>query len=103
VTCDAPLQLAVIVGSTREGRLGSTVAEWLVTRARQRDEVALDVIDLVDVDLPMIYPEVSEPAVQVGDRTAHRPDSRGRLPRGSRPMTTRRALCVVVVGRSSRR
>lgn len=59
---DAPLQLAVIVGSTREGRLGSTVAEWLVTRAQQRDEVALDVIDLVDVDLPMVYPQ--EPAAQ---------------------------------------
>lgn len=61
---DAPLQLAVIVGSTREGRLGSTVAEWLVTRARQRDEVALDVIDLIDFDLPMVYPQEPEPAAQ---------------------------------------
>lgn len=29
-----PLQLAIIVGSTREGRFGSTVAEWFVTQAR---------------------------------------------------------------------
>jgi NAD(P)H-dependent FMN reductase len=61
---DAPLQLAVIVGSTREGRFGSTVAEWFVSRARRRDEVALDVVDLVDFDLPMLYPQVAEPAAQ---------------------------------------
>ena len=61
---DTPLQLAVIVGSTREGRMASTVADWLVTQAQQREEVELDVIDLADLDLPMIYPQVPEPAVR---------------------------------------
>lgn len=61
---DALLQLAVIVGSTRERRFGNIVAEWLVTRARQRDDVALDVIDLVEVDLPMVYPQLPEPPAQ---------------------------------------
>ena len=51
-----PLHLAVIVGSTREGRVGSTVARWFVDRALQRDDVELDVIDLVDVELPSVMP-----------------------------------------------
>jgi len=59
-----PLRIAAIVGSTREGRLGSTVAEWLGPQVRRRDDMALDVIDLVDVDLPMTYPQLPSPAVQ---------------------------------------
>ena len=57
-----PLQVAVIIGSTREGRFGGTVAEWFVDRARLRDDMVLDVIDLVDVELPMALPLVSAPA-----------------------------------------
>ena len=57
-----PLQVAVIVGSTREGRFGDTVADWFVSRACLRDDIVLDVIDLVDVDLPMALPVVSAPA-----------------------------------------
>ncbi len=58
-----PLKLAVIVGSNREGRFGGTVADWVVARARQRHDVAVDVIDLADVDLPMVYPNQAGPAV----------------------------------------
>ena len=58
-----PLKIAVIVGSNREGRFGGTVADWVVTRSRQRDDLAVDVIDLADVDLPMVYPHEPEPAV----------------------------------------
>lgn len=47
-----PIQLAVIIGSTRHGRLGPTVARWFVGRARQRDDVAVDLIDLADFPLP---------------------------------------------------
>lgn len=57
-----PLQVAVIIGSTREGRFGGTVAAWFVDRARLRDDMVFDVIDLVDVELPMALPLVSAPA-----------------------------------------
>lgn len=60
----APLNVAIIVGSTREGRFGGTVADWFVTQAGQRADMALDVIDLVDVDLPMVLPAESPPAAQ---------------------------------------
>ncbi|MGH8903738.1 MAG: NADPH-dependent FMN reductase [Egibacteraceae bacterium] len=59
-----PLRLAVIVGSTRQGRFGGVVAAWFVAQARQRDEWALDVIDLAEVELPMVYPRWPGPAVQ---------------------------------------
>ncbi|MGV9323071.1 NADPH-dependent FMN reductase [Streptomyces sp. NPDC003660] len=48
----APLRLAVIVGSTREGRFGGTVASWIVGLAEERDDLSVDVIDLADHDLP---------------------------------------------------
>jgi NAD(P)H-dependent FMN reductase len=58
-----PLRVAVIVGSTREGRFGGTVADWFVGRAGRRDDLVLDVIDLVDVELPIALPSVSAPPV----------------------------------------
>lgn len=46
------LQLAVIVGSVREGRFGPVVADWFVGQAKQRDDVTIDVIDLADTPIP---------------------------------------------------
>ena len=51
-TGDRPLRVTVVVGSTREGRFGPTVADWFVEEARQRADLAIDVLDLVDVALP---------------------------------------------------
>ncbi|WP_406230624.1 NADPH-dependent FMN reductase [Nocardia sp. NBC_01009] len=48
----SPLQLAVIVGSTRSGRFGPTVAKWFVELAAQRQELGIDLIDLADIQLP---------------------------------------------------
>ncbi|MFI0356956.1 NADPH-dependent FMN reductase [Actinomadura sp. 9N407] len=52
---DAPVRVAVIIGSTREGRAGEAVARWLVSRARRRDDLEVDVVDLADFDLPARY------------------------------------------------
>ena len=58
-----PLQLAVILGSVREGRFGPTVGNWFVRQARQRDDVTVDVIDLGNVALPMTMPAFGAQAV----------------------------------------
>ena len=47
-----PVPIAVIVASTRDGRIGGRVAEWFVGEARARDDLALDVIDLATTALP---------------------------------------------------
>ncbi|GAA1242781.1 NAD(P)H-dependent oxidoreductase [Pseudonocardia aurantiaca] len=51
-TGDGPLRVTVVVGSTREGRFGTTVSDWFVQEARQHPDLAIDVLDLVDVALP---------------------------------------------------
>jgi NAD(P)H-dependent FMN reductase len=72
---DPPLRVAVLVGSTREGRLGSTVANWFVGEARQRDDLAVDVIDLAEAALPATparepSPEVARVLAAVTPRLA---------------------------------
>ena len=49
---DMPLQLAVIIASTRTGRFSEIVGRWFLTRAQQYDDVKFDVIDLYDLRLP---------------------------------------------------
>jgi NAD(P)H-dependent FMN reductase len=46
-------QLAVIIGSTRQGRLGPAVAGWFSDQASTRDDVSVDLIDLAAVDVPV--------------------------------------------------
>ncbi|WP_405614968.1 NAD(P)H-dependent oxidoreductase [Streptomyces sp. NBC_01511] len=52
-----PLRVAVIIGSTREGRLGDAIGRWFVERAAKRDELMLSVVDLADFDFPARYPD----------------------------------------------
>jgi NAD(P)H-dependent FMN reductase len=44
----AALRVAVIIGSTRPGRLGPAVANWFTEQASSRADVSLDVVDLVE-------------------------------------------------------
>lgn len=61
---EQPLQVAIIVGSNREGRFGPTVARWFAGQAGQRHDLTLDVIDLADVDLPVAFPRHFSPGVE---------------------------------------
>lgn len=49
-------RVAVIVGSVREGRFGTTVSDWFAGRAAERADVSVDVIDLAEVGLPLRFP-----------------------------------------------
>ena len=61
---DRPIRLAVIIGSTREGRFGPTVARWFADQAEQRTDTVVDVIDLAELDLPTTYPKQFGPEVR---------------------------------------
>lgn len=61
---DHPLRLAVLVGSTREGRVGDAVARWFVERALLRPEVELDVLDLADFTFPARFPAEATPQMR---------------------------------------
>ncbi|MFD0207508.1 MULTISPECIES: NADPH-dependent FMN reductase [Saccharothrix] len=55
-----PIKVAVIIGSTRNGRFAPTVAEWFVGRASARDDVQVDLIDLLDANLPYTLTDFGE-------------------------------------------
>ena len=46
------LKLAIILGSTRPGRNGEAVADWVLTRAKERTGADYELIDLLDHPLP---------------------------------------------------
>ncbi len=48
------MKLAVITVSTREGRVGSTVAEWFSRYAREHGGFDVEMIDLKEVGLPVL-------------------------------------------------
>ncbi len=50
---DAPLAVAVIIGSTRPNRHSEPVAHWVLDRVAERSDLQADLIDLADVALPM--------------------------------------------------
>jgi NAD(P)H-dependent FMN reductase len=50
---DPRFHLAVIIASTREGRLGPAVAAWFTDLAAARPDVSLDVVDLADLATPV--------------------------------------------------
>jgi len=60
----APLRLAIIIGSTREGRYADVVANWFVAQATNRDDIEIDVIDVAALDLPVHFTKSPVPALQ---------------------------------------
>ncbi|MFF5103381.1 NADPH-dependent FMN reductase [Streptomyces sp. NPDC000134] len=68
-----PLHVAVIIGSIRPGRFGPTVARWFAGQAGQREDVTVDLVDLIDYPLPL---EKATPGDPPDEATA---DLRGRL------------------------
>jgi NAD(P)H-dependent FMN reductase len=61
---EQPLSIAVIVGSTRQGRFAPVVSDWFVKQARSRHDMDVDVVDLADLDLPAVYPQSFGPEVR---------------------------------------
>jgi len=46
------LKLAIILGSTRPGRNGKAVADWVLAKAKERTSADYELIDLADYPLP---------------------------------------------------
>jgi NAD(P)H-dependent FMN reductase len=55
--------LRVIIGSTRPGRIGPSVAEWIIERAREHGGFDVEVTDLAELNLP-IYDEPNHPRLK---------------------------------------
>jgi NAD(P)H-dependent FMN reductase len=48
------LKLAIIVGSTRPGRVGRDVAEWALGLAKKRTDAEFELVDVKDFELPLL-------------------------------------------------
>ncbi|MGZ4498592.1 MAG: NADPH-dependent FMN reductase [Nocardioides sp.] len=59
--------LAVVVGSTRPGRVGEQVAHWVLERAQARTDATFSLVDLAEVDLPPL----DEPLPPASGRYSH--------------------------------
>ncbi|QQQ79673.1 NAD(P)H-dependent oxidoreductase [Saccharothrix sp. 6-C] len=59
-----PLRIAVIIGSTREGRVGDGIGRWVARVAARRHDVEPVVLDLADYDFPPCYPGRPTPEVR---------------------------------------
>lgn len=66
-TAPGKLRVAVIIGSTREGRAGDSVGRWSTRQVELRDDLAPTVLDLADYTFPARYPERATP--QMADFT----------------------------------
>ena len=53
----------VIIGSTRPGRVGPSVAEWIIERAREHGGFDVEVTDLAELSLPT-YDEPNHPRLK---------------------------------------
>ncbi|MFI5529198.1 NADPH-dependent FMN reductase [Kitasatospora sp. NPDC051853] len=53
---EEPLRIAVITASVREGRHGPAVTDWFLGVAARQGGAVFDVIDLAEVDLPLVMP-----------------------------------------------
>jgi NAD(P)H-dependent FMN reductase len=47
-------RIAVILGSTRPGRIGEAVAQWVYEIAARRDDAEYELVDVADYDLPLL-------------------------------------------------
>jgi NAD(P)H-dependent FMN reductase len=48
------IRIAIVLGSTRPGRLGKAVADWVHARAAERENATFEVLDIADFNLPLL-------------------------------------------------
>ncbi|WP_106401601.1 NADPH-dependent FMN reductase [Actinocorallia populi] len=62
------MKIAILVGSTRDGRFAPSVAAWTESLIAERGDMRADVIDLVETPLPTVFPVLGQPPASAADR-----------------------------------
>ena len=65
-------RIGIVIGSTREGRFGEKPAHWIHEIAKQRTDLAFDLIDLRDHPLPFFNEPMSPAWAPVKNEAARR-------------------------------
>lgn len=59
------LNIGIILGSTRQGRVSPQVGEWVKEIADERDDADYEIVDIADYNLPFVFTtDGSEPGIQ---------------------------------------
>lgn len=53
------IDVAIIIGSTRPGRVGESIGKWAFEIAKPRKDAQFELVDLADFDLPLLDEPVS--------------------------------------------
>lgn len=48
------MNIAVVIGTTRQGRMTPRLAKWVLSAANQREGVTFTTLDLADFDIPLL-------------------------------------------------
>ena len=48
------VKIAIIIGSTRPGRVGEAVGRWVFEHAQRRNDAQFELVDLADYELPLL-------------------------------------------------
>lgn len=48
------MKIGIIIGSTRNGRAGRSVGEWVLSKVENKADVQYELVDLKDYDLPFL-------------------------------------------------
>ncbi len=117
---DVP-RIGIILGTTRKGRFSETAARWIESIARQRSDIAVELLDLRDYDLPLLdapMPSVANPdrrskkcaagperspnstasSLSPANTTTRFPPSSRTLSTSAMPSSTRKAATYVAYG-----
>jgi NAD(P)H-dependent FMN reductase len=66
----ADLKIAIVLGSTRPGRNGEAVAQWVVEQAQSRSAADYELVDLADFPMPLLDEAIPPSAGQyTGEHT----------------------------------
>jgi NAD(P)H-dependent FMN reductase len=64
--------IAIIIGSTRPGRRGEQVAQWVLDLAKQRSDASFEIVDLADHPLPHLDEPLPPSLGQYTNEHTHR-------------------------------
>lgn len=58
------VKIGIILGSTRPGRVGESVAKWVFEQSKSRSDAEFELVDIKDYDLPILDEPVPAAAQQ---------------------------------------
>jgi NAD(P)H-dependent FMN reductase len=69
------VRIAIVIGSTRPGRVGGAVAEWAYELAQQRQDADYELLDIASFDLPLldepVPAEMLDASLALADQYTH--------------------------------